>query len=527
MTREYRTSSQDNPRRAWRRLYCVTLCAAVGVVFLASCTVGPDFKPPRTSVAANYVNLSTTQPAGATTRTSTVSTEADPTIQWWTTLRDPELDSLVRRAAAGNIELQEAASRVRQSRAELKMAGAKEAPTLSAAPAFAHIDSGKNVSLGSSGGLDTNIWQAGLDSSWEIDVFGGQRRQIEAAGDDFQALVEDHRGAQVSLSAEVARDYLVLRGLQERLRIARDNLALQEDTLDLTRSLQKSGFSSDLDVTRANTQVFQTRAGIVPLTTQVAQQEHAIAVLLGQDPNSLAGELDKPTALPDLPPTIAVGLPADLLRRRPDLRKAEREIAAANARIGVAVADYYPKFSLTGDFGLDSARFSQLFDIDSRFLILYPTMQWKLFDAGHTRAEVAEQKELYRQSLLAYQSGVLGALRDVEDALVAYNNEQDHRSELSQAVESARESVDISRDQYKQGITDFLQVLDAQRQLLGAQDDLAQSDQAIATNLVALYKALGGGWEMDAIRELDERRKDGTSEHDDAASPGYEMNSGK
>jgi NodT family efflux transporter outer membrane factor (OMF) lipoprotein len=416
------------------------------------------------------------------------------------------LDSLVRRAVAGNIPLQQAASRIRQSRSELKMAGAKEYPTLSAAPAFAHIDSGKNVSLGSSGGIDANVFQAGFDSSWEIDVFGGQRRQIEAAADDLQASVEERRAAQVTLSAEVARDYLVLRGLQERLRISRENLTLQEDTLGLTRSLQQSGFTSDLDVSRANTQVFQTRAAIVPLTTQAAQEEHAIAILLGQDPNAAVAELDKPAALPDLPATVAIGLPSDLLRRRPDLRAAERQIAAANARIGVATSDYYPKFSLTGDFGLDSAKFSQLFDIDSRFIILYPTMQWKLFDAGHTRAEVAEAKELYRQSLLSYQEGILSALRDVEDALVAYNNEQDHRSELSQAVESARDSVDISRDQYKQGIIDFLQVLDAQRQLLSAQDDLAQSNQAIATNLVSLYKALGGGWEMDAVKELDQQR---------------------
>jgi NodT family efflux transporter outer membrane factor (OMF) lipoprotein len=307
----------------------------------------------------------------------------------------------------------------------------------------------------------------------------------------------------VSLSAEVARDYLILRGLQERLRIARDNLALQEDTLALTRSLQGNGFISDLNVSRANTEVCQTRAQIVPLTTLISQQEHALATLLGQEPNSLVAELDKSAAIPDLPATVAIGLPSDLLRRRPDLRAAERQIAAANARIGVAVADYYPKFSLTGDFGLDSARFSPLFDIDSRFFIIYPTMQWKLFDAGHTKAEVQEQKELYRQAVLAYQSGVLNALRDVEDALVAYNNEQDHRAQLTQAVESARDSVDISRDLYKQGLTDFLQVLDAQRQLLSAQDELAQSNQAIATNLVALYKALGGGWEQDAIRDME------------------------
>jgi NodT family efflux transporter outer membrane factor (OMF) lipoprotein len=302
--------------------------------------------------------------------------------------------------------------------------------------------------------------------------------------------------------------------LQERLRIARENLALQEDTQNLTRSLHNSGFTSDLDVTRANTQVFQTRAQIVPLTTMISQQEHAIATLLGSQPNSVTTELEKVTPLPTLPATVAVGLPADLLRRRPDLRSAERQIAAANARVGAAIADFYPKFSLTGDFGLDSGKFSQWFDIDSRLFLVEPGMQWKLFDAGRTKAEVAGAKELYKQSLLAYQDGVLTALREVEDALVAYNNEQDHRAQLLLAVDSARDSVEISRDQYKQGIVDFLQVLDAQRQLLLAEDDLAQSNQTIATNLVALYKALGGGWEMDAIRELDARRPEKENEDD-------------
>jgi NodT family efflux transporter outer membrane factor (OMF) lipoprotein len=493
------------------------ISASILALALASCTVGPNYTPPQTPVAPAYANLSTTQPAGATTRTSTVTTDADPTIQWWTTLRDPELDSLVDRAVTGNIELQEAASRVRQSRAELTMTGARELPTVSAAPAYAHLDAGKHVSLGGgSGAFVADVYQLGFDSSWEIDVFGGQRRQIEAAAADHDARIEDRREVQVSLSAEVARDYLVFRGSQERLRIARENLALQEDTLALTRSLQGNGFTSDLDVTRANTQVFQTRAQIVPLTTLISQQEHAIAILLGLDPNSVVTELDKPASIPNLPATVAVGLPSDLLCRRPDLRKAERQIVAANARIGVAVADYYPKFSLTGDFGLDSNRLSPLFDIDSRFFIIYPTMQWKLFDAGHTKAEVEEQKELYAQAVLAYKSSVLGALRDVEDALVAYNNEQDHRAELMQAVDSARDSVDISRDLYKQGLTDFLQVLDAQRQLLGAQDDLAQSNQAIATNLVALYKALGGGWELDAIHEM-EKNQHGREAEDDAA----------
>ncbi len=215
-------------------------------------------------------------------------------------------------------------------------------------------------------------------------------------------------------------------------------------------------------------------------------------------PNDLRAELDVPAPVPPVPPLVSVGLPADLLRRRPDIRRAERQLAAANARIGAAIADFYPKFSFTGDFGLDATKFEHLFDSSSRFFLIDPSVSWRLFDFGRTAAGVDQEKARHEQLLLAYQDAVLTALREVEDALVAYANEQDHRAALADAVASAKDSVAISTDQYKNGAIDFLQVLDAQRQLLSAQDELAQSDQTIATNLVALYKALGGGWEDEA-----------------------------
>lgn len=279
------------------------------------------------------------------------------------------------------------------------------------------------------------------------------------------------------------------------MRIARENLALQHDTLDLTQSLRKAGFSSELDLSRQRTQVSQTLAQIVPLMTQ------APAGARTRDPAgpgagpALVGELDSAAPLPETPAVVAIGLPADLLRRRPDIRRAERQIAAANARVGAAISDFYPKFSLTGDFGLDSNQFKSLFDLQSRYFIIYPSIDWRLFDFGQTARQVDIQKEQHRQALLGYENTLLTGLREVEDALIAYADEQDHRAALADAVSSARESVEIARDQYKQGIIDFLQVLDAQRQLLSAQDGLAQSQQANSTNLVALYKALGGGWE--------------------------------
>ncbi len=305
-----------------------------------------------------------------------------------------------------------------------------------------------------------------------------------------------------SLLAEVARDYLDLRGLQRRLQIAKDNLALQQDTLDLTQSLRQSGFNTQLDVARAQTEVAQTKSQIVPLSTAAIQTEHAIAILLGESPDALAAELDPIAPVPVVPPAVSVGLPSDLLRRRPDLRRAERQLAAANARIGAAISDYYPKFSLTGAFGTDSNHFDSLFNANSRYFLIYPSVSWKLLDFGRTKANVDIARERYKQAWLGYQDSLLTALRETEDAIVAYEKEQEHRDALAEAVASAKDAVDISRDQYKQGLVDFLQVLDTQRQLLAAQDQLAQSDEAIATNLVALYKALGGGWEVEAAKQI-------------------------
>ncbi len=481
-----------------------TLLAAASLAVLTSCAVGPDYVAPRPTTQPAYAN------GIPSTRPSTVTAEAEPTAQWWTTLRDPELDKLVKRAVTGNINLQRATARLAESRSTLRLEGAKELPTLSNSDQFVRINSGQNVGFSSLGGsgsgtagaqsssINSNVWTAGFDASWEIDVFGGQRRRVEAARADFQASVEDRRDILVSLTAEVARNYLQLRGSQERLRIAHDNLKYQEDTLGLTRSLRKAGFNSQLDVSRAQTQVAQTRATIVPLNTTVVQLEHAIATLLGEVPNDLTAELDHVAPVPTTPALVAIGMPADLLRRRPDVRRAERQIAAANARIGAAIADFYPKFSFTGDFGLDATKFNPLFNQSSRFFIIDPAISWRLFDFGRTAAQVDQEKARTTQMMLAYQDGVLTALREVEDALVAYANEQDHHAALADAVASARESVAISTDQYKNGVVDFLQVLDAQRQLLSAQDELAQSDQVIATNLVALYKALGGGWEDEA-----------------------------
>ena len=553
-------------------LFCLAVALAQN-----GCTVGPDYKPPQVHVDTNFGELNQTTSANPATQTSAVNARGEPIVEWWTTLRDPELDALIDRATSENLDLQRAASRVREARAEVIIAGGKLYPSVNASGGYARSRGSGNVTIpagafgggsssgssaggsasggsggatasrfhtldtgsggsgsGSSGsnsgsnggsngnfgppvsggpqsplgngglpGVQTDLYQIGLDATWEIDVFGGIRRGVEAAAADLSASVEDRRNVLTTLLAEVARDYLQLRGLQERLVIAHDNLRTQRETLDLIEARYKAGFVTDLDVSRQNTQLAETAALIPPLEAQARQTIHALSVLVGQEPMTLANELQDVAPMPTVPRDVPVGLPSSLLERRPDVRKAERQIQAANARIGVATADLFPKFSITGQLGLDSSQAKNLFDWDSRYFILSPGVSWSVFDGGRISANIKAQTEMRQQLMLAYQQTVLTALQESEDAIVAYATEQSRRASLADAEKSAKNSVDIARDQYKQGVVDFLTVLDAQRDLFTAQDERVQSDLAIASDLVAIYKALGGGWELDASRQME------------------------
>jgi NodT family efflux transporter outer membrane factor (OMF) lipoprotein len=347
-------------------------------------------------------------------------------------------------------------------------------------------------------GVTTELYQIGFDANWELDIFGGTRRRIEAATADLAASVESRRDVLVTLLAEVARNYLELRGTQERLAVARENLAAQRQTVELTRSMYKSGLTSELDVARAAAQAATTASTIPPLEAQVRQSIHALSTLLGKEPNTLSAELTQASPLPPVPPQVPVGLPSELLRRRPDIRQAERQIAAATARIGSAKADLYPKFAITGSVGLDSSSLSQLLNASSRYFLINPTVSWPLFDAGRIRSNIALQKANRQEALLQYRNSILSALREVEDALAAYTTQQARRTALAEALGQSRQALELAQDQYQHGLADFLTVLDAQRSVLAAQDTLAQSSQTVCTDLVALYKALGGGWTIEA-----------------------------
>jgi multidrug efflux system outer membrane protein len=351
-------------------------------------------------------------------------------------------------------------------------------------------------------GVSTDLYQIGFDATWEVDVFGGQRRNLEAAGADLAASVESRRDTVITLLAEVARNYLELRGAQQRLGVARENLQAGNEILDLTRSIQKSGLTTDLDVARSAGQVATVAATVPPLEGQVRRSMHALATLLNEDPDALTAELKDAQPVPPLPPEVPVGLPSDLLKRRPDIRRAEQQIAAATARVGVAEADLFPKFGLTGSVGLDATEFTKLFNWESRYFLISPTITWPVFDAGRIVSNISLQKSIAAEARLQYRRAVLVALQDVEDALINYATEQARNKALHDSLQQNRDALDIARQQYQQGLSPFLNVLDAERNLFSAQDAVAQSDLQMATNLVALYKSLGGGWQIEQQRAI-------------------------
>jgi outer membrane protein, multidrug efflux system len=522
------------------KLRHLTLLSGVCVLILSGCNVGPNYQPPVVKVNAHYGDLAGPAP---TTQASVLTSQPPPPGAWWAMFNDPELDRLIDRATAGNLDLQAAQSRLRQSRYQLIIAGADEYPEVNADGGYNHARGSKNVkipagafgvpSTGSpsatpaaqlgkmkaapaddvagsppvgpqsplgEGGLPdtiTDVYQVGFDASWEIDVFGGTRRAIEAASDDEAAALEDRNAVLVSLQAEVARDYMALRGDQRQEAIVRENLATQRDTLELTRSRFENGFVTQLDVARQTAEVANTSAEIPPLIASERQSIHDLGILLGEDPEALSEELSVAKPIPPTPPIVPAGLPSELLRRRPDIRRAERQVAAATARIGVATADLLPKFTITGLLGLDASQPKNLFQYQSHYYELVPGVTWPIFDAGKILANVHVQNELERQAVLNYQQTVLTALGEVEDSLASYRTEQLRRLALMDAVTASRQALDLARQQYQQGVIDFLTVLDTQRSLLDAEDELVQSDQAVSDDLVQLYKALGGGWEKD------------------------------
>ncbi|HXG63330.1 MAG TPA: efflux transporter outer membrane subunit [Planctomycetota bacterium] len=465
--------------------------AALAAVLLATsaCAVGPDYEPPRPSLRESWSALEEAGPEDAHRPRARTADLAE----WWTSFGDPALASLVARALEENLELREAASRVREARALRGVVRGGLFPEASVRAGYERLRWSER-GLFPTDGEAFDLLQAGFDASWEIDVFGGRRRDLEAATADLDSAVEALRDVRVSLAAEVARNYVELRGLQTRLEVARRNLEAQRRTAALVRARVDAGRASEFDGVRAQGQADATAAALPELEAGVRRAVHRLGVLLGRDPGSLVPELAAAGRVPAPPSEIPIGLPADLLRRRPDVRRAERQLAAATARVGAAAADLYPRFFLLGFFRTESLETSDLFTAASRAWSFGPSIQWPFFQGGRIRARVEAQDARREQAAIRFERAVLGALQDVEDALVTLAREQTRRAALSRAAESRRRAVELAGRQYAEGLADLLSVLDAERALYETEDLLVRSEEAVSAAAIALYKAVGGGW---------------------------------
>lgn len=468
------------------------LILAAGTLSLSACKVGPDYTPPETQAPAKWSGQE------LPTETSAIGAGKPIDGKWWSTLNDPELVSLIDRALASNNDVRLATERIVQARAERGIAAAAGIPSVNAGASYDRSRSSENTNNGEFFSEDpsgSDNYRVGLDASWEIDVFGGIARSVEAAEADIQALEENRRDVLVALAGEVARNYIDLRGFQQRIEVTQRNIQIQTDTLSLTDSRYQAGLTSELDVVQARAQLEETRSVLPTLDESARAAVHRLGVLLGAEPGSLLEELSTPGALPSAPAEVPVGLPSELVRRRPDIRRAERQIAAQTARIGVATSDLFPKFSLTGSFGLASAQIGTLPDGDSRFWSIGPAVRWALFQGGAIRSNIRVQESLTRQSLIAYQQTVLLAFEDVENSLVSLSRQQARHKSLAEAVTANRRAVELASTLNRAGLADFQRVLSSQQSLALSEEALVASDQAVLQALVRLYKALGGGWE--------------------------------
>jgi NodT family efflux transporter outer membrane factor (OMF) lipoprotein len=489
-----------------RRLFAAALPLALG-----ACTVGPNFDAPDWLSPATWFAKKAEPIAPALSMP--VAEPIDP--NWWNLFNDPVLTELERRVAGENLDVQVATVRIAESRAQLGVAGAAQFPALNGNGSYTRQKAsdvgvfsnapnplGANGASGNTtGGIRSgrlnpfDVYQVGFDASWELDLWGKVRRSVESATASVVASAEARRATLISALAELARDYIQLRGTQALIRIARDNVRTAQQNLDLTQQRATGGVTTDLDVANAAAQLRTTAAEIPRLEQQQSEEINAISLLLGQPPNALQAELIRDKPVPPVPPRVPVGLPSELARRRPDIRQAEAQLHVATADIGVAVANFYPSVKLTGSVGLQSIQPWQMFNFDARNYGVGPGVTIPIFEGGQLKATLELKKAAQQESAINYQKIVLSAWHDVDNALTAYQTEQARRDQLIQAVAENQRALGLAQSRYQEGVADFLQVLTAQQNLLSTQQQLALATTNVSANLVALYKALGGGWE--------------------------------
>lgn len=483
------TLSQPRPAAPPKPVRAAGPLVVAVALALGGCAVGPDYRPPEAATPDEWHQL-------PQTGVRAESPDASELAAWWTTLNDPLLNELIERALAENKSVKQAYARVLQARAQRAIAGSGFWPDIGASASASRSESEGNFN--ERGEAVTTVgesYSAGFSASWELDLFGARRRSYEAATAQLAATEADLRDVMVVLLGDVALSYVGVRTAQSRLAFAERNLEFQREALDMTRWRAEAGLTTVLDVEQANANYEQTRAQIPLLESSLVQNMNRLAVLTGQTPGALEAELRDPKPIPVAPVDIVAGVPADVLRRRPDIRSAERRLAAQTAQVGVATAALYPSLSLSGTISWQSLTASDLLDgfRNERSGI---TLSLPIFNGGAFRQNIKVQNALVEQALASYESAVLAAYEEVENALKAWTSEQRRHQALVEAVASARRAAELARVQYNSGLVDFETVLTADRQLLSLEDSLAVSDGEMTSNLIRLYKALGGGWSV-------------------------------
>ena len=504
------------------------LPALLLALVLPACTVGPDYQSPSPFSPASWFRSSGASTPAIRQASLPVPEPVDP--EWWATFNDPLLTSLMRRVAGANLDVRTASIRLAESRAQRGVAAADEFPQVNGNASYtrerisprgvvgvfgggsggspATGNNGSSIATtsngvgGRQGGLPSggaippfDLFQGGFDATWELDLWGRVRRAVESADANVDASAENRRNMLLTALSELARDYIQLRGIQETKRITLRNLATAQDSAHLTAERQRGGLGTDLEVAQAQQQVETTAANLPQLDQQEAQMQNAIALLLGAPPGALQAELSPQKPVPPVPPTVPIGLPSQLVQRRPDIRQADAQLHAATADIGQATADFFPRVTLSGSFALQAIQFKDLGNWNSRTYGLGPSIQLPIFEGGRLRRTLDLRKAQQQEAAIQYQRVVLGAFHDVDNSLIAYRTEQQRRDRLKASADQARRALSLAQSQYKAGLATFLDVLTAQRTVLSAEQQLSDSTATISTNLVALYKALGGGWE--------------------------------
>lgn len=456
------------------------VAALAAALLLAGCAVGPDYRRPEVAVPAAWDSAGPATPA-----------TAPQLAQWWQRLGDPQLDALIEEAVAGNLDVATAKARIREARASYRQAGGALYPSLDGSTAARRQRSGSEAR----GTEISSQFQAGFDAAWELDIFGANYRRLEAAGYGLEAAEQELRATLLTLIGDVATNYVAARGFQARIDYARQTAASQRETEALTRVKFEAGAASGADLAKAIGQANSTEAGIPALEADYAAAVHRLSLLTGRPPAALKARLaaEGPIPAPALP--LPTGVPADLLRTRPDVRLAERQLAQATAEIGAAEAARYPSFSLTGSLSTSAASVGDLAQSTSISWVFGPTLTLPIFNAGQLAAAVEVEEAQRDQSFIAFRAAVLTALEEVENAIVAFTKERERYASLAASTAAFRDAARLARLLYQSGATDFLEVLDAERSLYAAEDALIQSRIAITTNYIALNKALGGGWD--------------------------------